>query len=70
MAKELKDRASFTLTKENLDWLRRMTEASHIPMSLFMDALLTGIRSATESGASEREALAIAFEQVAKGMRR
>jgi nucleosome binding factor SPN SPT16 subunit len=69
MSKELKQRLSFTLTKENVDWLRNISEISHIPMSLFMDSMLSGIRAASDSHASEREAMAIAFEQVAKGMR-
>jgi hypothetical protein len=66
--KEPKERLSFTLTKENVVWLRRITDSSHISMSLFMDAMLTGIRSQAEGHTSEREAMAIAFEQVAKGM--
>jgi len=69
MTKVNKVRVSLTLSVENENWLRSISQSSHISMSLFMDSMLSGIRAGSDGHTSEREAMAIAFEQVAKGMR-
>jgi len=70
MARALKKHVTFSLSPENHDWLRRLSEGSGISMSLFIDSLLTGSRASLKDGLSEREAMSLAFEQIAKGIKR
>lgn len=70
MDKELKVRTSITLTKDNLDWLKQLTKQSGIPMSLFIDSMVRGMRATVKDGLTEREAMSVAFEQIAKGIRK
>lgn len=69
MAKQNKEKVSFTLMPENMEWIRSLTEKTGISMSLFIDSILTGVRVSMQEGVSEREAMSMAFEQVAKGLR-
>jgi len=70
MSRIAKTRATFTLTPENYDWLKRLAVNSGIPMSLFIDSILTGTRASMKDDTSEREAMSMAFEQIAKGIRK
>lgn len=70
MPRITKKHATFTISPENYDWLKQLSEQTGIPMSLFLDSLLTGARASVKSGASEREAMSMAFEQIAKGIRK
>lgn len=70
MARIAKTRVTFTITPENEAWLRQLAAQTGIPMSLFIDSLLTGSRASLKDGTSEREAMSMAFEQIAKGLRK
>ena len=69
MARSLKKHATFTLSPENYEWLQQLSKNTGISMSLFIDAILTGSRTSQKDGVSEREAMSLAFEQIAKGIR-
>lgn len=70
MKKEAKTRINFSLTKDNVEWLRKVCGGSGIPMSLFIDSLITGMRSSLKENVTENEAMALALEQIANGMRK
>lgn len=70
MARSLKKHATFSLSPENYEWLQHLSEGSGISMSLFIDSLLTGSRSSLKDGVSKGEAMSLAFEQIAKGIKR
>lgn len=70
MSRVAKARATFTIMPENFEWLKQLSQQTGIPMSLFLDSLLTGARASVKEGASEREAMSVAFEQIAKGLRK
>lgn len=70
MAKELKIRMNITLMPDNAKWLQQVSKQTGIPMSLFIDSVLTGMRASVKEGITEREAMSMAFEQIAKGIRK
>lgn len=65
-----KSRINITLSEENVQWLKQLTEKTGIAVSLFIDSMITGTRMATKDGMTQREALSMAFEQIAKGIRK
>lgn len=67
--KKYKMKASFSISIENFEWLKKLANQTHTSMSMFVEAFLTGARVSTE-GADEREAMSIALEQMAKGLKR
>lgn len=69
MPKAKKEKLSFTLLPENVEWIRSLSEKTGFTMSLFVDSLLTGVRMSMKEGVSEREALSIAFDQLSKGLK-
>ena len=69
MEKDNKQKATFTLTPENLEWIRALSKSSRVSMSLFVDSLITGMKASMKQGVSEREAMAMGLEQIAKGLR-
>jgi hypothetical protein len=70
MARIAKIRATFTLMPENYEWLKQLANQTGIPMSLFLDSMLTGVRVSVKDGVNDREAMSMAFEQIAKGIRK
>lgn len=70
MERELKTRMNFSLMSDNANWLQQMSKKTGIPMSLFIDSMLTGMRVSVKEGVTEREAMSMAFEQIAKGIRK
>ena len=70
MERELKARMNITLMPDNANWLQQMSKKTGIPMSLFIDSMVTGMRVSTKEGVTEREAMSMAFEQIAKGIRK
>lgn len=70
MERELKIRMNITLMPDNANWLQQMSKKTGIPMSLFIDSMVTGMRVSTKEGVTEREAMSMAFEQIAKGIRK
>lgn len=70
MERELKTRMNITLMPDNAKWIQQMSKKTGIPMSLFIDSMLTGMRVSTKEGVTEREAMSMAFEQIAKGIRK
>lgn len=70
MARELKARINITLSQDNARFLKHLTEKSGVATSLFIDSLLTGVRASFTENSTESEALAMALEQIAKGLRR
>jgi len=70
MERELKARMNFTLSADNANWMKQLCKQSGIPMSLFVDSLITAMRASVKEGISEREAMSMAFEQIAKGLRK
>ena len=69
MSRQIKSRMNITVSEENVVWLKQLSKQSGIPMSLFIDTLLTGTRMSLKDGLSEREAVSMALEHVAKGIR-
>lgn len=69
MKKEPKIRMNLTITASNANWLRQLCQGSNIPISLFVDSLITAMKESSKDGKTEREAMAMAFEQIAKGLR-
>ena len=70
MARELKARINVTLSQDNARFLKQLTEKSGVATSLFIDSLITGVRASLTKNATEDEAMAMALEQIAKGLRR
>lgn len=70
MARALKRKATFSLSPENYEWLQRLSENTGISMSLYIDSILTGSRVSQKDGVSDGEAMSMAFEQIAKGIRK
>lgn len=70
MARELKARINITLTQANATFLKQFTENSGVATSLFIDSLITGVRASFKENVTESEAMALALEQIAKGIRR
>ena len=70
MARANKQKATFTLMPENMEWMRGLSDKTGVSMSMFIDSLITGVRVTVDQGISEREAMSIAFEQIAKGLKR
>ena len=65
-----KVRINITLSQENADWLKQLSKQSGIPMSIFIDSLLMGTRVSIKDGLTEKEAVSMALEKVAKGIRK
>ena len=70
MARALKRKVTFSLSPDNYEWLQRLSENTGISMSLYIDAILTGSRVSQKDGVSDGEAMSLAFEQIAKGIRK
>lgn len=70
MARANKQKANFTLMPENIEWMRGLSDKTGVSMSMFIDSLITGMRVTIDQGISEREAMSIALEQIAKGLKR
>lgn len=69
MSPTVKKRITFTTLQENYEWLRKLSLQTGIPTSLFLDSLVTATRATIKDGVSEQEAMSIAFDQIAKGLR-
>ena len=67
--KKHKMKASFSVSIENFEWLKELSARSGTSMSLFVESMLTGARASIE-GFDEREAMSMALEQMAKGLKR
>lgn len=70
MARMAKVRVTYTISPENDEWLRHLSKQTGIAMSLFIDSVLTGSRVSQKAGVSDGEAMSMAFEQIAKGIRK
>ena len=69
MPKKNKVKASISISVENYEWLKQLATKTHTSMSMFIEAFLTGARTTAE-GVSEREAMSMALEEMAKALKR
>lgn len=66
----VKQRINITMSQDNLEWLKQMTKTAGLPVSLFIDSLILGMRTSFKDGLTQREAISVALEQIAKGLKK
>lgn len=69
MAREPKKKVAFTLSPVNYEWLQGLSASTGVSMSLFIDSFLSGARLSRQ-GSNDQEAMKMALEQIAKGIRK